>query len=50
LHAQALARDIPAAELVTLPSAGHAPQWTRADACVAADDRIATMAEASPED
>lgn len=50
LHAQALARDIPAAELVTLPSAGHAPQWTRADACVAAVDRIATMAEASPED
>lgn len=49
LHAQALAQEIPAAELVTLPGAGHAPQWTRGDACIAAVDRIAAMAEPSPE-
>ena len=49
IHAQALAQEVPAAELVTLPGAGHAPQWTRADACIAAVDRIATMVTPPPE-
>lgn len=49
IHALALAQDIPAAELVTLPGAGHAPQWTRSDACIAAVDRIATMAATAAE-
>lgn len=46
LHAQALAATIPAAELVTLPGAGHAPHWSRTQACISAIDRIAAMAPA----
>jgi len=48
IHAQALAAQIPAAELITLPGSGHAPQWTRSEACVAAIDRIAAMAPRQP--
>jgi pimeloyl-ACP methyl ester carboxylesterase len=44
IHAQALAAAIPAAELITLQGAGHAPQWSRPEACLAAVDRIAAMA------
>jgi pimeloyl-ACP methyl ester carboxylesterase len=49
IHAQALAAAIPAAELITLPGAGHAPQWSRPEACLAAVDRIAAMAAAPRE-
>lgn len=40
LHAQALARDLQAAELVTLPGAGHMPHQLRPEALAAAVRRI----------
>lgn len=48
LHAHALARELPAAELVTLPGTGHMPHRIRPDAVAAAVERIARMT-ASPE-
>jgi pimeloyl-ACP methyl ester carboxylesterase len=48
IHAQALAGDIPAAELITLQGAGHAPHWTQPQACLAAIDRVAAMAAPRP--
>jgi pimeloyl-ACP methyl ester carboxylesterase len=46
LHAEALVRDIPAAELVTLPGVGHMPQRVRPDAVVNAIERAAAMTDA----
>ncbi|MGE0828432.1 MAG: alpha/beta fold hydrolase [Hyphomonadaceae bacterium] len=40
IHAQALARDIPTAELITLPGAGHMPHRVRPDAILASIHRV----------
>jgi pimeloyl-ACP methyl ester carboxylesterase len=45
-HARGLARDLPAAELVTAPDAGHMPHRLRPDLVLAAVRRIGAMASA----
>ena len=45
-HARALALDLPAAELVIAPSAGHMPHRLRADLVFAAIARVKAMASA----
>lgn len=45
-HARALARDLPAAELVIAPNAGHMPHRLRSDLVFAAIARVNAMASA----
>lgn len=45
LHARALAREMPAAELVTAPDVGHMPHRLRPDLVLAAIHRVEAMAE-----
>ncbi len=49
LHARALAAELPAAELVTAPSAGHMPHRMRTDLVLAAIRRVNAMAAPSSE-
>ncbi len=48
-HARALARDLPAAELVIAPNAGHMPHRLRPDLVFAAIARVNSMASAHPQ-
>lgn len=49
IHSEGLLRDLPQAELVVLDGAGHMPQHTRTDDCVAALERLVRRAaEAAP--
>ncbi|MES1201232.1 MAG: alpha/beta hydrolase [Pseudomonadota bacterium] len=48
-HARGLARDLPAAELVIAPGAGHMPHRLRPDLVLAAIRRVQAMAEPADE-
>jgi pimeloyl-ACP methyl ester carboxylesterase len=49
-HARALAAELPAAELVIAPGAGHMPHRVRPDLVIAAIRRVAALAHASADE